>query len=171
VDGLILRINYDFLINLKKLGLDVTYLKIKELSRNSSLSSRVFKAYPNSDKFVDEYREEIFSRRFLCSAGNFPVIENIQLVNKNLKFDNTYYWYNITDSRFYVKKVSYDNQRKDIYEAQLARYMDLMYKLFDTYTKNIKTSIRVRLDAYVDPCYVDAGYVSPNSDPKNKLSN
>ncbi len=171
MDGLILRINYDFLINLKKLGLDVTYLKIKHLSRNSSLSSRVFKAYPNSDKFIEEYRSEIFSRRFLCSAGDFPVIENIQLVNKNLKFDNSYYWYNITDRRFYVKKVSYDNQRKDVYEAQLARYMDLMYKLFDTYTKNIKTSIQVRLDSYVDPCYVDAGYVSPNSDPKNKLSN
>jgi hypothetical protein len=166
VDGLILRINYDFLIDLKKRGLDVTYLKVKDLSRDANLTSRVFRPYTSSEQFISAYKDVIFSKRYLCSSGTFPVIENIQLVNKNLNFDNSFYWYNITDSRFYVKKISYDNQRSDIYEAQIKRYIDLMYKLFDTYTKNIKTAIDVRINSYVDPCYVDAGYVSPNSDPR-----
>ena len=47
----------------------------------------------------------------------------------------------------------------------MVRYIDLMYKLFDTYTKNVRAAIDVRLNSYVDPCYVDAGYVSPNNDP------
>lgn len=166
MDGLILRINYDFLIDLKKRGLDVTYLKVKDLSRDANLTSRVFRPYTSSEQFISAYKDVIFSKRYLCSSGTFPVIENIQLVNKNLNFDNSFYWYNITDSRFYVKKISYDNQRSDIYEAQIKRYIDLMYKLFDTYTKNIKTAIDVRINSYVDPCYVDAGYVSPNSDPR-----
>jgi hypothetical protein len=162
VDGLLLKINYDFLVNLKKLGLEVTYIKVKDLSRDERLSSRIFRPYGNSDQFIDQYKDIIFSKRYLCSSGMFPVIENIQIVNKNLNFPNSFYWYNITDRRYYVKKLDYDIQRKDIYEAQLVRYIDLMYKLFDTYTKNVKTGIAARLNSYVDPCYVDAGYVSPN---------
>ena len=41
-----------------------------------------------------------------------------------------------------------------------------MYSLFDTYTKNVNVAIQTRLNSYMDPCYVDAGYVSPNSEPK-----
>lgn len=162
MDGLILKIDYDFLINLQKQGLEVTALKVKELSRDSKLISRVYRAYPNSAKFISDYNSIISSRKYLCSAGNFPVIENIQLKNNNLQFDNSFYWYNVTQSRYFVKKISYDNQRKDIYEAQIERYTSLMYKLFDTYTRNVKTAIDERLNSYVDPCYVDAGYVSPN---------
>ena len=37
-----------------------------------------------------------------------------------------------------------------------------MNDLFDQYVKNINTAIETRLNSYVDPCYVDSGYVSPN---------
>ena len=147
------------------MGLTVNHLKVKELSRDSTLTTRIYRTYPNSEKFIEVNKSIIFDRRYLCSSGNFPVIENIQLINNNLNFSNSYFWYNITDSRYFVPKISYDNQRKEIYESQIQRYIDLMYKEFDTYTKNIKQSIDIRLNSYVDPCYVDAGYVSPNSDP------
>jgi hypothetical protein len=42
-----------------------------------------------------------------------------------------------------------------------------MLKSIDEYTTNINNGIKVRLNSYVDPCYVDAGYVSPNSEPND----
>lgn len=162
MDGLLLKINYDFLQNLRKLGLEIYDLRVKELSRDATLTSRIFRSYADVDAFTSAYEDIIFSRRYLCSAGNFPVIENMRIINRNLSFDNSYAWYNITQERFYVQKISYDNQRKTIYEAQIKRYMTLMNRQIDTYTKNVKKAIDARLNTYVDPCYVDAGYISPN---------
>ena len=38
-------------------------------------------------------------------------------------------------------------------------------KLLSKYKKDVDNAIDIRLNSYVDPCYVDAGYVSPNSEP------
>ncbi len=168
MDGLLLKITYDFLNDLEKRGLVVSSIRVKLLSRDANLNSLMFKSYADFNAFLAANKEIIFSKRFLCSAGTFLVVENITITNKNLNFNNSFGWYNITDKRFCTKRVEYDNQRKDIYEQQLKRYLDLMYKLFDRYTKNINTAIKVRLNSYVDPCYVDAGYISPNSEPLTK---
>ena len=40
-----------------------------------------------------------------------------------------------------------------------------MNKLINWYILNTDKAIKARLDSYVDPCYIDSGYVSPNSDP------
>jgi len=77
-------------------------------------------------------------------------------------FENQFLWYNITDQRKLIRKIRYDEQRKDIYEREIQRYLDLMYKDFDTYTANVNAAIKERLNKYVDPCYVDAGYIAPN---------
>ncbi len=165
MDGLLIKINYDFLRELENRGLNVTYIRMKELSRDSKLTSRVYRSHASTQSYIDSFSNVINDRRYLCYAGNFNVIENIQITVNPLKFTNQFYWYNITDRRYYTKKVKYDVQRSSIYEAELVRYIDLMYKLFDTYTKNVRAAIDVRLNSYVDPCYVDAGYVSPNNDP------
>ena len=45
----------------------------------------------------------------------------------------------------------------------MIRYKQLMNDIFDQYVKDVNSSIEIRLNSFVDPCYVDAGYVSPNS--------
>jgi hypothetical protein len=99
----------------------------------------------------------------LCSAGEFPVIENIEIRNENLYFKNEYRWYNITQSRTLVESIAYDSYRKEFQDNEVIRYKNLMNDIFDQYVKDINSAIETRLNSYVDPCYVDAGYVSPNS--------
>ncbi len=167
MDGLLLRITYDFLNLLERKGLTSTSIRVKFLSRDSKLRGNRYKSYKDLKTFADDNREILFSRRFLCSAGEFPVIENVVLTNQNLNFKNNFRWYNITQSRKLIKEVQYDSNRKDIYEREVQRYLDLMNQSIDEYIKNLSSSIKIRLDSYVDPCYVDAGYVSPNSDPNS----
>ena len=118
--------------------------------------------FPTLDAFNTYHAPVLNSPRYLCSAGPFPVITNVDLINQNLTFTNSYSWYDITRSRRLVKTVQRDPTRQQIYEALAQKYVDLMNKSLDTYTLNVNKGIKERLNSYVDPCYVDAGYVSPN---------
>lgn len=167
MDGLLVKINYEFLKELETRKLVVSSIRVKFLSRDTQGNGVLYKTYKDFSSYYNdsEVRSLLADRRYLCSAGPFPVVENITIDNKNLGFTNKFSWYNITGSRTYTKTVSYDITKKTIYEAAIQKYITLMYSLFDTYTINVNTAIRVRLDSYLDPCYVDAGYVSPNSEP------
>ena len=167
MDGLVLRITYDFLNNLDKRGLKVSNIRVKLLSKNTSLRGTTYLAFSDLNSFYEKYKSVLTSRRYLCSTGDFPIIENLSLNNVNLRFKNSYNWYNITQKRKLDSVIQYDNSRNEIYDREIQRYLDLMYKLIDEYTVNLNNGIKVRLNSYVDPCYVDAGYVSPNSDPSN----
>lgn len=135
--------------------------------RDSSRTGAMYKTYSDFAAFQNdsEIKSILADNRYLCSAGYFPIVENIVLTNKNLTFANRYAWYNITGSRYNVKTVTYDRTRAAIFEAQIKTYVDLTNSLFDKYTKNVNSAIAIRLNSYVDPCYVDAGYLSPNHEP------
>lgn len=167
MDGLLLRITYDFLNNLDKRGLKVSNIRVKLISKNSNLRGNSYLSFPNSTTFLEKYKSILSDRRYLCSAGDFSVIDNLSLNNVNLSFKNSYNWYDITKSRKLDTKVQYDNKRNVIQDREIQRYLDLMLKLIDEYTVNVNNGIKIRLNSYVDPCYVDAGYVSPNSEPIN----
>ena len=168
MDGLLVKINFEFLKELENRGLKVSSIRVKFLSRDTQRNGILYKTYNDFASYCNDSQVKVLlaDRRYLCSAGPFPVVENITIDNKNLGFTNKFSWYNITGSRSYTKTLSYDITKKTIYEALIQKYITLMYTLFDTYTININNAIRVRLDSYLDPCYVDAGYVSPNSEPK-----
>lgn len=168
MDGLLVKINYEFLKELENRGLKTSSIRVKFLSRDTQGNGVLYKTYSDFVSFCNDnaIKSLLADRRYLCSSGPFPVVENITINNKNLTFDNRFAWYNITNSRKYTKTITYDMNKKAIYEAQIQKYIDLMYSLFDTYTINVNNAIKVRLDSYLDPCYVDAGYVSPNSEPK-----
>jgi hypothetical protein len=160
------KIAYDLLKDLNSRGLVTTDIRIRYQARNTKASGRTsFTSFVNFQDFENRLGYIINDRRFLCSAGRFPIIENIKITNTNLNFANSYRWYNITGSRNLVKEIKYDSLRSPNYETEIQRYLDLMNSLFDTYVSNTKLSIDERLNSYVDPCYVDAGYVSPNSEP------
>jgi hypothetical protein len=162
VDGLILKITNDLISSLERRGLTVKDIKIKMLSRDSRLSGGDFRIYSTASNFYSMSSSILNSNNYLCSAGPFPVIETITLTNNNLPFSNDYVWSNITDARILVKRFELNNQSSTLYEADVERYADVMRSFFDEYTANINSGIRARLNSYVDPCYVDDGYISPN---------
>ena len=164
MDGLLTKINYDFLLNLKRLGLTPSNIRVKYVSRDSKVNTLSTTTFNTLDQFISAHSSILDSNRYLCSAGAFPIIQNLVLTNNNLNFANTYTWYDITDSKRLVRSLPNDPTRKVIYETQTAKYLDLMYKKIDEYINNTRTGIKERLNSYVDPCYVDAGYVSPNYD-------
>lgn len=164
MDGLLAKINYDFLLNLKKLGLSPSNIRVKYVSRDSKTNTVSTITFTTLDQFIAYHKDLLNSPRYLCSAGEFPVIQNLVLDNTNLNFKNTYSWYDIIDSKRLVKTLPNDPSRATIYEASIAKYLDLMNKKINEYVINARVGIRERLNSYVDPCYVDAGYVSPNYD-------
>ena len=167
MDGLLIKINDDFLKNLESRGLSVKNLKIRFLIRDLARKGNRYRPFRNMSEYRNFFAGILGAQNYLCSAGDFPVIENIQLDNTNFNFTNSYNWYNITENRYFVKSIQYDSFRKDFYEAEVLRYESLMNSLIDRYITNINRAIEVRLNSYVDPCYVDAGYVSPNSEPND----
>ena len=165
MDGLLLRINYDFLLDLRRLRLEPTDIRIGLRPRDAIVTGykTIFKTVRNIEDFERIYGSVIKDKHYQCYAGPFPVIENIKISNLNLSFKNNYKWYNITDKRNLVREIQYDSLRNDFYDSEIQRYLQLMNLKFDNYTSTVDKSIKVRLNSYMDPCYVDAGYVSPNS--------
>ncbi len=160
LDGLVLKITYDFLLTLQKNGLEPSSIRVKEKTRDSSLYGSSFVNYSDIKSFFERWRIILEDRKFLCSVGSFPIIHNINLANKNLKFDNSYHWYDILDDRYVVKKIKFDSKRLPLYEKETQRYLDLTNKLMDQYKKDVSRAISARTEIYVDPCYVDSGYIS-----------
>jgi hypothetical protein len=165
VDGLLIKINDDFLKNLENRGLSIKSLKVRFLIRDLPRRGNRYRPFKTISDYRGFFNPILSASNYLCSAGDFPVIENIEVINNNLGFSNAYNWYNITENRFFVKKIQYDSFRKDFYESEVLRYEFLMNSLIDRYIKDVNTAIDIRLNSYVDPCYVDAGYVAPNSEP------
>ena len=163
MDGLLTKINYDFLLNLKNLGLSPTKIRVKYISRDSKINTSAFVSFDTFNDFIAYHSAILNSNRYLCSSGDFPIIQNLVLDNLNLNFKNTYSWLDITDSKRLRKNLPNDPIREAVQEAATQKYINLMYEKIDEYVTNAKNGIKVRLNSYMDPCYVDAGYVSPNN--------
>ena len=164
MDGLLTKINYDFLLNLKKLGLLPSNIRVKYVSRDSKINIGSSITFNTFEDFIAYHNSILSNNRYLCSAGEFPIIQNLVLDNLNLNFKNSYSWSDITESQRLQKTLASDVSREAIYDATIQKYIDLMYQKINEYVSNARTGIKVRLNSYTDPCYVDAGYVSPNND-------
>mgnify|MGYP007122143345 CR=1 FL=1 len=140
-------------------------MRVKHLPRNRHTRSYVFKPYASGADYLAEFGEAMVHPRVLCSAGLFPVIENIELTNQNLSHYNSFRWYNLFGGMKLVTTLKQDGLRGDRYEVDAERYIAFQREKIEQYVANCNSAVEVRLGSYVDPCYVDAGYVSPNSDP------
>ena len=162
MDGLLIKINNDFITDLQKRGLKIKSIKIRFLIRDVGKRGHRYRNFSTLESFNLFFSSILNSPKYLCSAGDFPVIENIELENQNIGFVNNYKFYNISEKRFFVKSIQYDSFRKEFYDSEIVRYETLLNTLFDNYSKNINNSITVRLNSYMDPCYVDQNYVTAN---------
>ena len=162
MDGLLIKINFDFLQNLKRQGLIPYNIRVKYVSRDSKQTTALSKTFATHEAFDLFHAPILNAARYLCSAGEFPIIQNLEIRNTNLNFINSYAWYDITSTKRLVKTIQRDPVRQAIYESLTQKYVDLQTKSINIYGANVKKGITDRLNSYVDPCYVDAGYVSPN---------
>ena len=165
MDGLLLTINRDFLKYCESRGMKVSSIRVRYLVRNSTQKAHRFRSFKTLNDYTKYHSSVFTSGKPLCSAGDFPIIENIEFDNQNLNFENSYRWYNISQQRKLVEKIRFDSFRREKQITEVERYKTLMNKLINWYILNTDKAIKARLDSYVDPCYIDSGYVSPNSDP------
>lgn len=164
MDGLLLRIARDLIVDFQKNGLAVGRVRIKIFPRDRSRPKFTFRGYASGDAFVSAFDSILLSPNYLCSAGSLPVIENIELDNGNLSFHNSYSWTNILDRKTLAEKLAADYNRDEARAKEAERYKAYMSKRIDQYVSDAKSAVDVRIESYVDPCYVDAGYVSPQSE-------
>jgi hypothetical protein len=162
VDGLLIKRNNDFITDLQKRGLKIKNIKVRFLIRDIGKKGHRYRNFYTIESFTSFFSSILNSPKYLCSAGDFPIIENIELENQNIGFVNNYKFYNISEKRFFVKSIQYDSFRKEFYDSEIVRYEKLLETLFNNYSRNINSSITVRLNSYMDPCYVDEKYVDSN---------
>ena len=162
VDVLLIKRNNDFITDLQKRGLKIKNIKVRFLIRDIGKKGHRYRNFYTIESFTSFFSSILNSPKYLCSAGDFPIIENIELENQNIGFVNNYKFYNISEKRFFVKSIQYDSFRKEFYDSEIVRYEKLLETLFNNYSRNINSSITVRLNSYMDPCYVDEKYVDSN---------
>jgi hypothetical protein len=162
VDGLLIKRNNDFITDIQKRGLKIKSIKVRFLIRDAGKKGHRYRNFNTLESFKLFFASILNSPKFLCSAGDFPIIENIELENQNLGFINNYKFYNVTENRYVVKSIQYDSARKEFYESEVIRYEALLSAILDRYSSVVNSSITVRLNTYMDPCYVDENYVINN---------
>jgi hypothetical protein len=162
VDGLLIKRNDDFIKDIQKRGLKIKSIKVRFLIRDVGKRGHRYRNFNNLESFKLFFESILNSPKFLCSAGDFPIIENIELENQNLGFINNYKFYNISENRYFVKSIQYDSFRKDFFDKEVIRYESLLSSLFNIYMAIVNISVATRLNTYTDPCYVDENYVEKN---------
>ncbi len=163
MDGLIVTINDNFIKLLISRGLLIKSLKIRFLKRNSSKRGNRYVSYKTLDLY-NKAVSNVLSSNPLLFSGEFPIIDTIEIENKNLSFKNEFKFYDMSGSRFVTKKLEFETNRKDFYESELNRYELIINNLIDRYIENVNDAMDIRLNSYVDPNYVDPEYLSPNSE-------
>lgn len=162
MDGLLIKLNNNFVTDLQKRGLKIKSIKVRFLIRDAGKKGHRYRNFYTIESFNLFFVSILSSPKYLCSAGDFPVIENIELENQNIGFLNNYKFYNVSEKRYFVKSIQYDSFRKEFFDSEIVRYEKLLDTLFNNYTNNVNNSITVRLNTYMDPCYVDQNYVTAN---------
>lgn len=161
MDGLLLKIANDLVEDFERNGLKVGRVRIKIHPRDKANRKFAFRGYSSGSEFKAAFVSILSNPNFLCSAGSLPVIENIELENTNLNFHNSYRWTNITETKKLSETVAADVLRNNAREKEVDRYRSYMSQRIDRYISDANKAVQVRIESYVDPCYVDAGYVAP----------
>jgi hypothetical protein len=103
VDGLLIKRNNDFVVDLQKRGIKIKSIKVRFLIRDVGKKGHRYRNFNTIESFTSFFASILNSSNYLCSAGDFPIIENLELENQNIGFVNNYKFYNISENRYFVK--------------------------------------------------------------------
>ncbi len=166
MDGLLLRIAYDLVYDLHRNGLDVGRMRLQHVPKGS-VGGRKFRysTYASGNGFLSALSEAMSSPRYLCMSGDYPLVVNLDATNTNVSFHNSYKWVDLFGRFSMSSTVGLDVQRSARRDEVVDRYVGYQRERLLRYVSDSSAAMAVRSASYVDPCYVDAGYVSPNADP------
>ena len=155
MDGLLSRVLYDLLIDLGRNGLSVGRCRVKLMLRPGTNSTST--SYENGAALLDAVRF-VELPRYLCQVGGYPVISNIELKTVS-PAGYTVSVYDVIGSRRITSVSPMDRKRDASIASVEARYLQYVAQRMEQYAADVSKSMEARTSAYVDPCYVDAGYV------------
>jgi hypothetical protein len=163
---------YKFLSDLETDGFIAKEINIKVV--NKLRTKNYYKKYDNLLDFFNQNKtilQDTSPSRY-CTVGDFPFIENIKFTNTVSNYFSEFYYYNITSRNPKIRnKVQYDSKRNDFYEFDISKYIEyLKQNLLLNLQRNISLT-NIRLNSYVDACYVDTNYVEENVNPVDSIEN
>lgn len=148
------------LLNLEQENFNTKSIKLKVLSKDLK---RIYYISFNS------YQEFLNTNSVLlstsgptkwCFVGDFPFLENIQVINKNTNYELGFYFYNIISENPMIKDVStFSGTLNSFILNDKVKYKKFLTDRFiELNNRNIELA-DLRLSSYVDACYVDIDYV------------
>ena len=167
--------------------LENTYLLLQELETQGFVSYKlVFKVVSKSTgkityaNFTD--LQDFFNRysslltyagpNKYCIVGDFVYLENIKFINTAVPYKNNILYYNITSGNPQVKKeLDYNTNKNAFFEQDVKKFVAYLKEMLVSYINRNNQLVEIRESAYVDPCYVDPGYVLDQRDIDDTQAN
>ena len=156
--------------------LENTYLFLQELETQGFVSYKlVFKVVSRINRkitfFNFENLQDFYNRYSIlltntspnryCIVGDFVYLENIKFINNAVPYENNIFYYNITSGNPQIKKdLRYNNNKNAFFEQDVKKFVAYLKESLIAYINRNDMLMETRQSAYVDPCYVDPGYVS-----------
>lgn len=155
---------YIFLTNLEKDNFICKDIKLKVVGKQRD--KLYFITYNNLSELYQANKDILDYKKpnKYCILGDFPFIENIKFTNNVTNYDSEYRYYNVTSNDPKCRdKTKFDSNRNTFYEFDKSKYIEyLKTNLVEHNIRNIELA-NLRLNVYVDACYVDPGYVENTS--------
>lgn len=157
MDGLLSRVLYDLAIDLQRNGMVLGRSRVKLLPRSGTYSTST--SYQDGQALLTEL-DFVTRVRYLCQVGGYPILSNIELRTSSPS-GYTISVYDATGSAKVTTVSPLDNARSTNIDAVVEKYAEYVRGRVAQYANDCQISLAARTSLYVDPCYVDAGYVSP----------
>ena len=151
---------YNFLTELEKTNFICKDIKLKVVTKDRSRVYLVTYKTLNELYLANKTAIDNNKPNRYCIVGDYPFIENITIINNVTNYVSEYYYYNVTSNNPFCRdKTNFDSKRNKFYDFDKSKYIEyIKTELVEHNTRNIDLA-DIRLNSFVDVCYVDPGYV------------
>jgi len=158
----IVKFNQDFLLSLKR--------KQNFSSKNIKLK---FTRYIKGEKYTEtiasvegmssRYPDVLLSKNARkCMYGDLSLIAEVLITNNNLPFFNEFKLSDIDGTIRISDRVRYNGLNKSFYSEEIERFKKQLISIFKKYISDLKATVDLMNECYVNACYVDKHYNCKN---------